>query len=114
MDLLGELVQMLQDAAPDGQFLWSNQQLVHVFIPQQREPWATIHTKRPQALYLTLTGPKGKFALGQLVDLAADRELDTSGPKDAIKLQFIAHEHLGSGGLAKFLASHLAVIRSGK
>ncbi len=106
-EVLEELCQMLQDAAPQGQFLWSNQQLVHVFVPEQREPWATIHTKRPQAVCLTLHGPKGKYAFGQLLDLGHDPQLDTAGSKDAIKLQFVTSEHLLLGGLEEFLKEHV-------
>ena len=66
-EVLEELCEMLQQVAPGGQFLWNNQQLVHFMVPQQREPWATIHTKKPHALLLHLTGPKGKFGLGRLL-----------------------------------------------
>ena len=65
---LGAQGVVLKDMAPQGQFLWNNQQLVHLVVPQQREPWATIQTKRPQALSLHLTGPKGKFALGRILE----------------------------------------------
>ena len=110
LELLEELCQMLQDVNPQGQFLWNNQQVVHVFVPQQREPWASIWTKRPQSLVLTLTGPKGKFAFGQLLELGHDRELDDSGAKDVIKLQFTETEHLQAGDLTKFLKDHLGAI----
>ena len=41
-----------------------------VYVPQQHEPWATIYTKRPTAVDLTLTGPKGRFALGRIPNWA--------------------------------------------
>lgn len=108
-DLLEELCEMLQEVGQNGQFLWNNQQLVHLIVPQQREPWATIHTKRPQAITLTLTGPKGKFALGRLLEIGADRELDdASATKDVIRISLTAHEHLQQGDLKSFLKEHLA------
>ena len=48
-------------------------------VPQQREPWATIQTKKPHALLLHLIGPKGRFGLGRALELGADRhDLDES------------------------------------
>ncbi len=45
VDVLEELCELLKEAAPDGQFLWNNQQVVHLFVPAQKEPWATLCTK---------------------------------------------------------------------
>jgi excinuclease ABC subunit A len=110
-ELLEELCEMLQQAAPSGQFLWNNQQLVHYMVPEQREPWATIQTKKPHALLLHLTGPKGRFGLGRLLNLGADRELDDSRPdRDIVRLQFIDEEHLHRGELHEFLKEHLAAL----
>jgi excinuclease ABC subunit A len=107
-DVLEELCEILQDVAPQGQFLWNNQQLVHLLVPEQREPWATLLTKKPHALTLHLNGPKGKFALGQLLELGGERELDdTHKDRDVVKLQFVATEHLHNGNLKDFLLAHL-------
>jgi excinuclease ABC subunit A len=107
-ELLEELCEMLQDAEPTGQFLWNNQQLVHFMVPQQREPWATIQTKKPHALLLHLIGPKGRFGLGRVVELGADRDLDDTRPgHDVVRLQFIEEQHLHRGDLEKFLQEHL-------
>ena len=73
-----ELYEMLQEVAPDGQFLWNNQVLVHLYLAGQRDPWVTINTKRTQSLDITLHGPKGLVTLGRLAGLARDRELDES------------------------------------
>jgi hypothetical protein len=114
MELLEELCELLKDNAPGGQFLWNNQQLVHYIPAGQREPWATIQTKKPYALLLHLTGPKGKFGLGRLLELGADRELDDSRrDRDVVRLQFVAEEHLHCGGLEKFLKEHLASLSNG-
>ncbi len=108
MELLEELCELLQDAAPEGQFLWNNQQLVHFMVPQQREPWATIQTKKPHALLLHLIGPKGRFGLGRVVELGADRDMDDTRPShDVVRLQFVEEQHLHRGDLEKFLQEHL-------
>ncbi|HEY2415705.1 MAG TPA: excinuclease ABC subunit UvrA [Pirellulaceae bacterium] len=114
MELLEELCELLQGAAPEGQFLWNNQQLVHFMVPQQREPWATIQTKKPQALLLHLIGPKGRFGLGRVVDLGADRDLDDTRPNhDVVRLQFVEEQHLHRGDLEKFLSEHLSSLKNG-
>jgi excinuclease ABC subunit A len=107
-ELLEELCEMLREAEPQGQFLWNNQQLVHFMVPQQREPWATIQTKKPHALLLHLIGPKGRFGLGRVLELGADRDLDDTRPShDVVRLQFIEEQHLHRGDLDKFLREHL-------
>ncbi|HEX4147238.1 MAG TPA: excinuclease ABC subunit UvrA [Pirellulales bacterium] len=107
VDLLEELCEALGTAAPQGQFLWNNQQVVHVFVPGQKEPWASLFTKRQTGLDLQLTGPKGRFALGRLTGLAADREF-VAGPQcDLIKLRFIEPEDLSRGDLPALLREHV-------
>ena len=114
VDVLEELCELLRETAPRGQFLWNNQQLVHVFVPQQSEPWATLHTKRPAGLDLTLTGPKGHFALGRITKLASDREFQTGPKLDSLRLRFQTVADLEQGDLRQFLAEHLASLGSGR
>ena len=106
VDVLEELCEALKETAPRGQFLWNNQQLVHVFVEGQREPWATIHTKRLPWLELTLTGPKGQFALGRVKDIGADREFQGGPERDLVRLRFRTSEDLHRGDLARFLDEH--------
>ena len=99
---------LLTAAAPKGQFLWNNQQVVHLMVGGQREPWATLHTKRPAALELVLTGPKGRFALGRVANLAAEREFVPGPEKDQIKLRFCTPEDLALGDLVALLKEHVS------
>ena len=113
VELLEELCERLAETAPEGQFLWNNQQLVHVLVSQQREPWATIYTKRSAAIDLVLTGPKGHFALGRIAELAADREFQAGARHDVLRLRFLAVEDLDRGDLREFLAEHVASLAAG-
>jgi excinuclease ABC subunit A len=114
VELLEEMCELLKDIAPGGQFLWNNQQLVHYMPQGHRDPWATIQTKKPHALLLHLTGPKGKFGKGRLLELGADRDLDdTRTDRDIVRLQFVAEEHLHRGDLEAFLKEHLASLNGG-
>jgi hypothetical protein len=55
-----------QDQLPGGSFQWQNQQVVHFLLPSaQNEPWVSLHTKRPEALDLTLYGPKNAIGFGR-------------------------------------------------
>ncbi len=112
--LLERLHGMLKETAGDGHFAWNNQQVVHLFVPEQKEPWATLHTKKPQALELSLTGPSGQFTLGRVARLANRRRL-TAGARDTFKFQFTDLSGLKNadpehGDLATFLKEHRAGI----
>jgi len=115
IEMLEELCEMLREAAPEGQsqFLWNNQQLVHLFINGHRDPWATLHTKRPDALELVLNGPRGLAPLGRVAHLGSARAVSTHGAnRDAVKIKFTAKADLTRtdpqyGDLAALLRDHL-------
>jgi excinuclease ABC subunit A len=110
-EVLEELCEMLSAAAPGSQFLWNNQQVVHVLVPGQREPWAIVYTKRLSSVDLVLNGPRGRFALGRIANLAAEREFDASRANiDSIKLKFCTLADLAAGDLVAFLTEHAAAI----
>ncbi len=102
-----ELYEMLESLAPDGQFLWNNKVLVHLYLKGHRDPWATIVTKRNSSLDLILTGPKDSVTLGRLTDLCSARELDNARPdRDTVKLGFRTSADLHKGDLFQFLREH--------
>jgi excinuclease ABC subunit A len=113
IELLEELCEMLAAAAPGGQFLWNNQQIVHLLVRAQSEPWATVHTKRPDAVDLQLTGPKNRFALGQLTELGNTRHLDTTQSGfDRIHVCFHTLADLSNGDLPGLLREHFAAVNA--
>jgi excinuclease ABC subunit A len=106
-ELLEALCAQLQDAAPDAEFLWNHKQRVHVLLAGQQGPWALLHTKRPEALELILSGPKGSFPLGRIASLGSSRAVRTDDPRrDRIRLCFTSLEDLQRGDLARFLKEH--------
>jgi excinuclease ABC subunit A len=107
LDLLDELCDSLAEAAPGGQFLWNNQQLVHYIPKGQSEPWATLYTKRPAALELVLTVPKGTVTQGRIAGLGREPELTGEHPdRDVVKIRFLNHDDLEKGDLHVFLREH--------
>jgi excinuclease ABC subunit A len=112
VEVLEDLMEMLSETAPQCQFLWNNKQVVPVYVPEQPEPWAAVQTKKLDAVYLHLMGPKGRFTLGQITELGYNPEFDGSRPKyDAIRLKFRSADDLGRGDLRGFLKEHAAAVR---
>ncbi|MCO6455055.1 MAG: excinuclease ABC subunit A, partial [Pirellulaceae bacterium] len=112
VELLEKLVALLGEVAPEGEYQWTSQQVVHLLVSPQREPWATIQTKRPDAVHLTLAGPKGRVALGRIAQLGTQPDLDTRGPnRDLVKLSFVRPGDLEQGDLREFLREHLAALK---
>lgn len=111
-EILEELCELIKDRAPEGEFLWSNQQVVHVFVQGQPEPWASIYTKRTTDVDLVLVGPKGRIALGRVAQLGREPDVDAMHSKrDSVKLKFRTKADLERGDLRAFVAEHLAAVR---
>lgn len=101
------------EGAAGGQFLWNNQQVIHLMVPGQRVPWATVHSKRTVGVDLSLHGPAGAFATGRVAGLGV-KQLVQPGSEgyDAVKLRFITPEDITRGDLLKFLGEHLEAVRA--
>ncbi len=111
-EVLEDLMELLAEIAPQGQFLWNNKQVVPIYMPQQHEAWAAVQTKKLDAVYLHLMGPKGRFTLGQITDLGYNPELDGGRPNfDAIRLKFRTTDDLARGNLREFLKEHLSAVQ---
>jgi excinuclease ABC subunit A len=107
-ELLEELLEMLAEAVPEGQFLWNNQNVVYLMVPGVRKPWATVYTKKLSGVDLILNGPKGAFQLGSVAELGSARELATGAEdRDQVKLRFVSSEELHGENVAAFLKVHL-------
>src|SRR5690606_13775808 len=106
-EVLEELLEMLAAAAPKAQMLWNNSQVINIFDPAQRDPWARVWTKKPGAIELALAGPKGKFALGRVAELGVEPEFDAGRAElDVVKLRFVTEDDLHRGDLQAFLEEH--------
>ncbi|NUQ63377.1 MAG: excinuclease ABC subunit UvrA, partial [Pirellulales bacterium] len=109
--VLERVFDLLEKTAPHVEFVWSNKQVVPVLVGDQKEPWAAVQTKKTDAVYLRLTGPKGRFTLGRITELGHEPEFDAQKPQyDVIHLKFRSAEDLARGDLAAFLQEHLATL----
>jgi excinuclease ABC subunit A len=106
---LEQLIQLLAEIAPGGEFQWTNQMLVPFTPPGHSEPWATLYTKKPASLDLYLFGPKNMVGFGRFASLAWERDMDATRPeRDVVRLRFLTVADLNKGDLAEFLREHLA------
>jgi excinuclease ABC subunit A len=113
-EVLEDVCELLHETAGEGQFLWNNQQVVHLMVKEQREPWASLYTKRPGGLDLILNGPKDAFALGRVAHLSESPELQTDpSGRDQLKLRFQKSNDLPAEELAAFLKEHLTAVKNG-
>jgi len=112
-EVLEELLEMLDDTVPGGQFLWNNQNVVYLMVPGVRKPWATVYTKKLAGVDLLLNGPKGAFQLGSVAEIGEEREVATDAEgKDQVKLRFVTTDQLHTENVAAFLKAHLESLRS--
>jgi excinuclease ABC subunit A len=107
VEVLETLHHVLQEAAPQGQFLWNNKQVVHVFVPEQKEPWVSISTKKTDALWLQISGPQNSLSLGSVVDIVEEPTITTVDKRDILRMSFSDPEQVAVPDFKEFLQKHL-------
>lgn len=110
-EVLEVLCELLQVTSGGGQTLWNNKQIVHIYVPEQKEPWASIQTKKSDAVWLQLTGPRGAVALGRISEFAREpsvRNLDEH--RDSIRMSFQKVEEVQDPQFMEFLEEHFQAI----
>ena len=113
VEVLESVFQMLRDAAPDATFNWTNKQVVPVHVPGRQEAWAAVQTKKSDAVYLHLTGPKQRFTQGQIRELGHLPRIDGSGEDtDVVHLRFRNKNDLSRGDVPGFLKEHLDAVKT--
>ncbi|MEC8160635.1 MAG: excinuclease ABC subunit A, partial [Planctomycetota bacterium] len=113
LELLDELLDMLMEIQPAGQFLWNQQVLIHFMIPGMKEPWATITTKKTDHVGLSLRSPTGAVSLGRIAELGADQkiELDKDG-WDILRIELRTVEEIHLPDFQIFLTELMELIQS--
>ncbi|MEC8305213.1 MAG: excinuclease ABC subunit A, partial [Planctomycetota bacterium] len=113
LELLDELLDMLMEIQPSGQFLWNQQVLIHFMIPGMKEPWATITTKKTDHVGLSLRSPTGAVSLGRIAELGADQkiELDKDG-WDILRIELRTVEEIHLPDFQIFLTELMELVQS--
>ena len=110
--VLEQFRDLLQELAPKGSFQWTNKQVVHFNLPGQKKAWVTIETKKPDALWIQISGPKGSLTLGQVADFANQATADNSKEQDSLKMCLNETDDVKSDELKAFLNNHLESMMS--
>jgi excinuclease ABC subunit A len=107
MKVLETLRDLLQEAAPEGEFQWNNQQVVHFQLPDREGPWASIQTKQADSITLQLSSSDETISLDHVEDFADDPEVTQSGDRQLVKLSFKEVKQLKNSKFKEFLQEHL-------
>jgi excinuclease ABC subunit A len=109
--VLEELVSLLRKLVPDATWTWNHKQIVHLSLPQQREPWVSIQTKKCDAVWLYLTGPTNATTLGRISEFASDGSIAPSGSdREVVCLKIRTLKQLKTSDFVRFLVEHLATV----
>ena len=113
-DVLEALQGVLEETAEGGEFLWNDQQFVNFMLPESKEPWAAIQTKKADGVWLQLRGPGDTFSPDQIADIAEDASVETDDNCETIRMKFKDTDQVNSPELKGFLAEHLANVNAVK
>ena len=102
-DSLKKLKQLLLEVAPQGAFQWNQKQVVHFHLPHSPTPWISIHTKKPDAIWMQIYGAKDSMAAGQVVDFVQTAEMHQSGDRDALMIGLLHSAQVDDRRLREFL-----------
>ena len=111
VEVLEELQELIEGIAPEGQFLWNNKQVVHMFVPDQKEPWISIYTKKLDSVWLQVTGPAGQVPLGRIADIGHEptvKMLDDD--REVARMSLRSIEEVQSMVLETFLREHRSLL----
>ncbi len=111
VEVLEELQELIEGIAPEGQFLWNNKQVVHMFVPDQKEPWISIYTKKLDSVWLQVTGPAGQVPLGRIADIGHEptvKMLDDE--REVARMSLRSIEEVQSLELETFLKEHRTLL----
>jgi excinuclease ABC subunit A len=108
VEVLEILHGLIQETAPEGQFMWGNKQLVHVRIPQSDQPWASIQTKKTDGIWLHLHGPPETTSLGRIADFADQPSIRLEEDCEVVSMRFADTDQVNRPEVKEFLAEHLS------
>lgn len=111
INVLQSLEETLVAAVPEINFGWNHEEKVDLYLPDQEKPWATIQTKRTDALLLQLHGPHDSFSPEDVEELVDDSSaLEAEVEDDVLQMNFKTAKQVKSPALKKFLRQHIKTL----
>ena len=107
-EVLEALEETLSEAAPGSEFEWGNEQVVHVVLPDRKQPWASIHTKQSDGLWLNVPVPKGEVEAATVTGLAGEADVTSENESDMVRLGFLEVDQANGSDLKEFLSERAA------
>ena len=95
---------------PDGKFVWSKERVVEIFLPRQDRPWASIETKKNDAVKLQLSRPVEAGGIGSVSLLKDEPVVKTVDGFDLVEMSFSQIEQVSSEELKSYLVEHAGSI----
>jgi excinuclease ABC subunit A len=111
METLELLFELLEQIDTNGEFQWDSKQLVNRFIGGKKPAWATVHTKKPDAIRIHLRGEPGKFPMGAVSGLAGGEEVEQRIDWDVVRIDVSNREQLQNARFRDFLRKHHAAFK---
>ncbi|MCP4813958.1 MAG: hypothetical protein GY888_15745 [Planctomycetaceae bacterium] len=82
-----------------------------MFVPDQKEPWISIYTKKLDSVWLQVTGPVGQVPLGRIADIGHEptvKMLDNE--REVARMSLRSIEEVQSMELETFLKEHRTLL----
>jgi excinuclease ABC subunit A len=111
METLELLFELLEQIDTNGEFQWDSKQLVNRFIGGKKPAWATVQTKKPDAIRIHLRGEPGKFPMGAVSGLAGGEEVEQRIDWDVVRIDVSNREQLQNARFRDFLRKHHAAFK---
>ena len=105
LTLLRSVVAAVEEAAPAAEWVWTNQSAAPVSLPGRSSAWATVYTKKPDGVYLTLEGIDG-YTQGSVSEFGFDRQVEADPRGTRITIAFSERRQAEDAAFRKFLAEH--------
>ena len=108
-EVLETLEQTLALAGPGSEFEWANEKVVHVVLPDQKQPWASIETKQSDGLWLNVPVANGEVEVDSVTGLADEADVTSENDLDVVRLSFSQVDQASGKELKDFLSKRAGV-----
>ncbi|AMV16565.1 excinuclease ABC subunit UvrA [Planctomyces sp. SH-PL14] len=106
-ETLESLFGVLSEAAPDAEVDWTGKTTVTYRLKGSSKPWAEVVTKRRSGIDLTLYGAAGRYAMGRISGLGAEREIAAARDgRQTIGIRIADADEVASRTFQDFVKEH--------